>query len=223
MSKEIEVKYLDVNIKDLRNKLKDIGAKRIHKPFLFKRYIYNLLNDKKGFARVRDEVTKKTITIKTYDESKYANETEIEFTSDINDAKKILDVLGLIPKAYQETIREKWTIDECSEIVIDTVPGIPTYVEIECDNETIIKKISNKLGFDFKNGKFGSFIEQYSDYYGVPSDNFNNGIIKQLTFTSIVDDINSSVIHNLDKLKKIAKLQQKKYKHAKIRTEKYNK
>ena len=40
-------------------------------------------------------------------------------------------------KAYQETLREKWSLGECLEIAIDTIPGIPTYVELECKSHCI--------------------------------------------------------------------------------------
>ena len=38
-------------------------------------------------------------------------------------------------KSYHETLREKWSINGCPEIAIDTLPGIPTYVELDCKNE----------------------------------------------------------------------------------------
>lgn len=40
--KEIEAKFLEINVKEIRKRLKEIGAKRIHKPILLERYVFDL-------------------------------------------------------------------------------------------------------------------------------------------------------------------------------------
>ena len=63
-------------------------------------------------------------------------------SSTIDDAKELLLAQGYKIKSYHETLREKWSINGCPEIAIDTLPGIPTYVELDCKNEKEIKRVS---------------------------------------------------------------------------------
>jgi hypothetical protein len=41
MSLEIEAKFLEININDLRKKIKENGGKKIHKMVMYKRYVFN--------------------------------------------------------------------------------------------------------------------------------------------------------------------------------------
>lgn len=191
MSLEFEAKFLEVNINELRKKIKENGGRKIHKMVLYKRYVFNLLNAKeKGYIRVRDENGRTTITLKKYpNNSKFAKEYEIllDKKSTFNDAKELLLAQGYKIKAYQETLREKWSIDGCPEIAIDTIPGIPTYVEIECKDENTIKKISKLLGFNMKDAKYGPFVNQYIDYYNIDID---DGNYPSLSFLNIDKELN---------------------------------
>jgi adenylate cyclase class 2 len=181
MSVEVEAKFLEININDLRSKIKKLGGKKIHKMVLYKRYAFNLLNsNEKGYIRTRDENGKITITLKKYPpNSKYATEYEIVLDkgSTINDAKNILEAQGYKVKAYQESLREKWFLPGCLDIAIDTLPGIPSYVEIECKNEIQLKKISKLLGFDMNNAKYGPFVNEYIYYYNINIDDDKHTMI----------------------------------------------
>jgi len=85
-------------------------------------------------------------------------------------------MLNLPCLAYHQTIREKWSINGCKELVIDTIPGIPTYIEIECDNEKFIEDMANKLGLDMTKAEYGAYDKQYEDYYGISKIDLNNNI-----------------------------------------------
>lgn len=222
MGLEVEVKFLDVNVRALRKNLEDIGAKRVHKTLLFRRYLFFLPTQEKGFVRIRDEVTKRTLTVKKYrEDTKYADEYEVEFSGSLDDAKNLLLALGLKQKSYQETLREKWIVQNCSEIVIDTVPGIPTYVEIECNDESVVKLVSKKLGLDFSKGKYGAFDQQYLDYYSVPKDVINQ-VLPQISFLSVLKDLEPHVQKNKPLLEKVYQKQLKKYERAKRRSSTWN-
>jgi len=215
MSKEIEAKFLEVNFNDLRKKIKAIGGKRIHPLMLYRRYIFNLFDKtKNGFARIRQENNKVTMTIKTYDESKFATETEVELKSTLEEARVFMINSGFVQKAYQETLREKWSVDGCPEIALDTVPGIPTYVELECKTVADIKKVAKQLDLDFSKAEYGSYTKQYIDYYGMTADEINKQT-PMLTFKSIISDIKPFVRKNNELLKKVAKEELKLYNKAK--------
>ena len=158
---------------------------------MYRRYVFNLLDpNEKGYIWTRDENGKVTITLKKYlDDSKFAKEYEIlldkKYT--IDDAKELLLAQGYKIKAYHETLREKWSINGCPEIAINTLPGIPTYVELECKNENEIKKIAKILGFNMKDAKYGLYVNQYIDYYNI---NIDTNMYSVLTFRNIDKELN---------------------------------
>ena len=215
MGKEIEAKFLEVDAKELRKNIIDIGGKLVHPLMLYKRYAFFLINKKqKGYARVRQENGKVTMTIKTYDESKYANEYEVELNNSLEEAKEFMVSAGFKIKAYQETLREKWSIAGCSEIVIDTVPGIPTYVELECNSEENIKKLAKKLDLDYSKANYGAFDKQFVQYYGLTANQINNKVT-MLTFKNIINELKPYLKKNKELLKNISKEQLLLYKKAK--------
>ena len=212
MSKEFEAKFLEINYKDLVKKIKEHDGKIVHPLMIYKRYIF-LLQDKtkKGYARVRQENGKVSMTIKTYDASKYATETEVELNSSLEEAKDFMINAGFELKAYQETLREKWKIKGCNEIAIDTIPGIPTYVELECKNEKNIKSLAKKLDLDYSKAEFGAYDKQFVDYYGLTKIELNDKV-SSLTFKNVVNELKPFIRKNKDLLKKVSIEQLKIYK-----------
>ena len=212
---EIEAKFLNINVKKIRLKLKEIGAKNIHPPILYERYVYKLPDKSRGYVRIRSEGNKVTSTIKRYPEdSKYALESEININNTMEEAYEFFKTLNLPYKAYHQTIREKWSIDGCKELVIDTIPGIPTYIEIECDNEKFIENMASKLNLDMSKAEYGAYDKQYEDYYGVLKFDINNNI-SNLTFENIINDLGDKVIKNKKFLVKVQKHYLPKFELAK--------
>ena len=202
---EIEAKFLDINIKNLRKIIKENGGKKVHKMLLYERYVFKLLTGEKGYIRTRQENNKVTITIKKYPkDSKYALESEIEIVGSLEEAKKFLLTCGFSLKAYQQTLREKWQINGCPEIAIDTIPGIPTYVELECNNEKEIKKVAKLLNLDINKAEYGAYDKQFLDYYGILKDDINDNI-SSLTFKNIDKELKKYIKINHDLLKNVKK------------------
>jgi len=52
-------------------------------------------------------------------------------------------------------MREVWKRDGV-EATIDTWPGLNPFVEVEAETEEVVQKVSEELGFDFKEAVFGS-------------------------------------------------------------------
>jgi adenylate cyclase class IV len=214
---EIEGKFLDIDIVDLRKKLKLNNAKKIHKMILYKRYVFNLLNGEKGYIRTRQENDLVTITLKTYPkDSKFAKETEIIVDGTLEQSRDFLLALGYKLVSSQETLREKWSLGNCLEIAIDTVPGIPTYVELECKNEKEIKKVAKLLDLDYSKVEYGPYDKQFLDYYGIQKDDLNNKI-SSLTFRNIDKELKNYVTKNHDILKKTKKISLELIKKNKIK------
>ena len=202
---EIEGKFLDININKLRKNLKLNNAKKIHKMILYRRYVFPLLNGEKGFIRTREENNSVTITVKTYPKtSKFATEHEIRINGTLEESRDFLLAQGYKVKAYQETLREKWSLGDCLEIAIDSIPGIPSYVELECKNEVAIKKVAKLLDLDYSKVEYGSFAKQYLDYYGVKEDDINYNI-PNLTFKNIDKELKNYILKNNNLLQKTKK------------------
>ena len=65
---------------------------------------------------------------------------------------------------YQESKRETWTLGG-AEVVIDEWPWINPYIEIEAENEAIVRDVATRLGFDWGDAVFGSVDVIYNKEY----------------------------------------------------------
>ena len=84
--------------------------------------------------------------------------------SDFENACALFEATGLVVKAYQETKREKWQVENC-EVTIDTWPWIPTFVEIEGPSEEVVRTTAGQLGFEWGDALFGSVENAYQTYF----------------------------------------------------------
>ena len=116
-------------------------------------FVKQFHNNSKKWIRLRKTNKQTTIAIKHIladnDTSiQQMLETEIEVES-MQKAKEFLQALGYRHKSYQEKRRKIYVLEKY-EIDIDTWPHIPTYMEIEGENEEDITYILNKLGYSMK-------------------------------------------------------------------------
>lgn len=183
---EYEIKVLDIDIINIRKKLKNIGCTKIHNQRMFKRNVFSLCN-KDGFARVRDEGENVTITTKIFKNKDFPEENEISINENFEKASKFMLSIGLNKNSYQETIREKYIHPLAHEITIDTVPGIPTYMEIDCTNKKNLNKLIKLLEVDKNKIRTGSYDKQFLEYYDISKDEFQN--TKTLSFKNIKNEI----------------------------------
>ena len=179
MTTEFEVKFLGIDSDDFRRKLAAIGAQKLYSERLMKRYVYmdedpTRLYHQGKWLRLRDEGDKITLTLKQ--EQGYHIESVKEVEIEINDFDKahtLILGLGFVQKSYQETRREKWLLDGV-EVVIDTWPWIPTFVEIEGESEIIVKTVSDKMEMDWEKRMFGGVAKIYRKYFQIDEDTINN-------------------------------------------------
>ena len=211
MGKEYEIQILDINISKMRKIIKENKGKKIHKNIRFERAVFHRCNNKvKSFARVRNEGKDTTMTVKIYNNPKFPDEYEVTIKENFETGKKFLEALNLKMKAYQETYREKWTlpIKGVHEITFDTWPGIPTYMEIDCDNKKTLDKVIKLFNPSKDKITYGASGAKYELYYGIPKNKFDNHI-PLVTFKSIDKQIKPK--KNKDLFKKVVKEQKKKY------------
>lgn len=206
MPKEYEAKFLNIDITDIKNKLRENGAKKIHDPLKFYRLIFKRCEeagDKPGFVRIRDEGKKITMTTKIFNDKKFPEEREVTINESFEKGCEFLRAIGIEEKSYQETMREKWSHPLAHEITFDIVPGLPIYMEIDCTSEANLNKLVTLLDLDKSNMKYGSFDKTYTEYYDIPSDNIIHKT-PSLTFKDVGTQIKPS--KNMPMFREIMKL-----------------
>ena len=65
-------------------------------------------------------------------------------TSSFEETNSILESIGIVKRSYQEKIRYSYKFDGAN-IEIDVWPMLKPYIEIECDDISIIENIIEKL------------------------------------------------------------------------------
>ena len=186
MSIEYEATYLDVDKDNLRGKLREVGAVLVKPEFMQKRYNFDLQNMGRKFwewVRIRDNGENVTMAYKCIPpDSSIEDQKEVEFEiSDMNAGVEFLENLGARITNYSETRRETWKIDDV-EIDIDTWPHLEPYMEVEGKNKEDVVRISELLGFDFRNAEFCGAGKIYEMKYGVHPDKISQDKIIRLTF-----------------------------------------
>ncbi|KKQ80276.1 MAG: hypothetical protein UT02_C0012G0027 [Parcubacteria group bacterium GW2011_GWC2_38_7] len=177
MYTEFEATILDIDVKALRRKLKDVGAKLVYPERLMRRYIFAPFQKNKihgTWVRVRDEGDKVTMSMKVVSGKKISDQKEVCLTIDsFEEGYDFLTKLGLKQKAYQETKREFWLLGK-TEITIDTWPGLEPFVEVEGKDEKSVVAVVKKLGYDYSKAVFGAVDVKYQIKLGIPLDVINN-------------------------------------------------
>jgi len=184
MKTEFEATFLKIDKDEIRTRLKNVGAALIYPEFLMKRVVFNPpVQIKGGWLRVRQEADKVTMSLKVADGDKIENQKEIELViNNFDEGVNFLSTIGAQKKSYQETLREKWQLDGV-EVTIDTWPGISPFVEIESDNEEAVKRVVEKLRFDYSQAYFGAVDKIYEKEIGIRVDVLNN-YIPEITFAN---------------------------------------
>jgi adenylate cyclase class 2 len=169
---EIEVKFVDIDVDDIRARLRGADAVLMQPMRLMRRQVFYLVDrNKDAYVRVRDEGDKATMTYKQFDDIGLhgAKEIEVEVSS-FADARSILQNSGLEPKSYQETRRETWHLGE-AEVVIDEWPWLRPFIEIEGSSEQYVRDTAQILGFEWNEAVFGAVTQAYRKQYAdLPSD-----------------------------------------------------
>lgn len=178
--KEIEVKVLNIDKKNLLDKLKSINAILVKKEFqknIMFDYEDNRLFNSGGYIRIRelyDLINKKTSFIVTFkelisrDKFKISEETEFE-TLDIENTIKFLNKLGLKIFRTDEKFRESYKLD-LGLVEIDTWAGVPTYFEVEAKNEESVEKILNLLDYKLSESTSMS-LKDIMEFYNLGNEN----------------------------------------------------
>lgn len=157
--KEVEVKILEINPKEVEQNLFALGAEKIFDGEI-SGFIYDFpdgkLNKKKQVLRLRKEGDRAVLTSKrklSVDGVKISDEHEVE-VDNFETAQKIIDALGMIERKKIKKHRVSFLIMHKNNKVrfeidkfLDTLEHIPTFLEIESEDQDLIYQYAEMLGF----------------------------------------------------------------------------
>jgi len=142
-----------------------------------------LRKEKNGWARVRNEGNKVTMSYKQLDDRSLHGTKEVCVTvDDFDQAGALYEALGLQRNSYIETKRESWKLGHI-EIELDIWPWTKPYIEMEAHDEAELKDIASKLGLDWSKVLHGSVEVVYMAEYDVTEDDVNSW--GEITFTNV--------------------------------------
>lgn len=175
MPHEIEIKFLDVNIPELREILQanaaDFQAGYFERNIAFdtpERTLYH----KRMLLRLRQKgeavlTLKRPPTEPVPQDLKVWDETETK-VADFDAMRTIILGLGYFEAFQYEKIREKWRLDGCA-ICLDTLP-FGDYLEVEGEEEAL-RACLKKLNLDIRNGSKKTYYELNREHraaHGLP-------------------------------------------------------
>lgn len=171
MKPEVEGKWLNIDLDAMRVRLRAAGARLEQPERQMTRSVFDFpdgrLDQKGGWARVRDEGSKITMSYKQLNDRSALGTHEVNLTVDnYESACHFLQELGLEQQAVQQTSRESWKLGNV-EIELDTWPWIPSFVEIEAESEELLRATAEKLDLDYAQVLHGSVEIVYQAVYDV--------------------------------------------------------
>jgi adenylate cyclase class 2 len=152
--KEIEVKILDIDCSQIKEKLLSLGAKKIFEGVLEAiHYTNNQLKKTNNKLRVRKEGEKTILCLKeplSFENAKIVDEFEIE-VEDIEKTHQILEKLGYTTKRRSSKMRISYLLDGTHydfDKYYEDFDYIPEFLEIESSSYEEILKCAKRLGLE---------------------------------------------------------------------------
>jgi adenylate cyclase class 2 len=152
-NQETEVKFFVRNLKPIEMHLRELKAQliqpRVHEiNYRFDFPNNELRNNQKVLRLRKDEQAKLTFKGASHEHKGVMTREEIEFVvEDFDKAKQLLESLGFTPVVFYEKFRAIYELFE-THIMLDELP-YGEFVEIESENITAIKNVSDSLGLNW--------------------------------------------------------------------------
>lgn len=191
MKIEYEAKFVNINTLEIRQKLQCLGGLLEKPERLMRRVTIDSpeMKQNKGYLRVRDEGDCVTMTYKQFDKLSVDGAKEHEVNVDnFEETIAILEATGLPYTSFQESKRETWRLGD-AEIVIDEWPWLAPYIEIEANDERVVRETAEALGLSWGDAIFGDVMAAYRAQYPhlTPFDTIAS--IRNVTFDSPLPDM----------------------------------
>jgi len=167
---EIEVKFLDIDVAEVQQKLKILGAMKKYDR-VFRDRIFDFpgwpLDADSSWLRLRDKGDKITLSFKRRFGISEAGDAGMEETEivvdDFERTSTLLLKLGMEIKFDEEKRRVHFELEEM-EVDIDTWPLIPSYLEIEAKNWKQVREMADKLGLVWSERKQCAAMQVFEKY-----------------------------------------------------------
>ncbi len=173
--KEIELKFLDIDVEQTKQKLVDLGAKKV-----FDGIVHTILfdfaderiNRNKDLLRLRKMDDVSLLTAKLFiDHESLKIREELEVTiDDFETMKKILHFLGLHESLVIEKERISYVLSDARfefDNHLNDYAKIPEFLEIEAKDETTMKRYAELLGLTIEKGVAWGFSEVFQYYKSI--------------------------------------------------------
>lgn len=176
VEKEIEVKILGINVPEIIEKIEQLGGKKVFEGNLHTMYFdfpqeTTSLKNHHRSLRIRNTGDSIKMTLKEFQDDNTIAAEALEHTVSIDDLpmmQAILEKLGLEVVKVRPKHRISYRIPNTDiAFDIDTLPGIPTYMEVEVPDEYVLEKIVMALGYTMEDTKTLTQTE-VEDYYNKP-------------------------------------------------------
>ncbi len=167
--KEFELKFLNINVEEIKNKLEKIGAELKYDSILesisFSGNGFHRYNSNMKFLRLRKINDDVILTFKgPISDLGIREEIEIN-VNDFEGTILIIEKLGLKKEDIFRKRRLHYVLsDVCFEL--DTLDNVPTYLEIETKDKKSMIEICDKLNLDISKGKKGTIVEILPELFG---------------------------------------------------------
>ena len=173
MKDELELRILDIDVNKVVQKLEALGAEKVG-DWYYKRYVYDTKPyDEDKWIRLRTNGIETTLTYKEYLNDTIDGVKELEIiVSSFDNTIKMLEILGYIPRSFQENKRIRYMLDDV-EIDIDTWPLLNPYVEIEADSKEKVQKVVDILK-EFGSEITASNVQTIYEEKGYDKEKLNN-------------------------------------------------
>lgn len=151
--KEIEVKVLEIDPKDVVSRLKALGATKVEQGLVHaKAYDFpgDRLRGNGEYVRVRKIADRIELVFKSPLEGaqfKVHDETEVT-VSDFDTTCRIFEKLGMYKFADMEKYRATFLLEDV-KVEFDKYAGLPWFFEVEGPDEESVARVVTELGFDF--------------------------------------------------------------------------
>ena len=166
--KEIEVKILNINVAQVTQRIGELGAIKVFEGEVTSQYFdfpdrRITLADKVLRLRRKGEITELTLKRKeSHKEAKIMREYEV-VVSDFEATRKIMGLMGLQAYKIADKHRASYHLGSI-HFELDTLPGIPTFLEIEAQTLERLREYVAKLGFSMKDTVPWSWCEVLKFY-----------------------------------------------------------
>ena len=184
MQTEFEIKFTSIDKELMIQKIINLWWECTKKRTLMRRVVFFHPTDSNSYLRIRDEWDKITTTYKyiDWDSSHIESIKELECSvSDFDTMKNIYLAMWLKQKAYQETYREVWKLNNEIEFMIDEWPWLYPFIEIEWLSQELVYKYVNLLWLSIQDGMYGTVDKVYLKELGIPC-NILNTQTPEITF-----------------------------------------